>query len=210
MKDLKSTLITEHSISKMLLSVKYNFTSNYLGNTKEIRTKNAKLQELEIITNIKDKFPDWAVYTSKEYAEEVDGINWSPEYDLKYGDIVIDTGADIYFIDVKIASETSQHSEYILGPIDINSILNFANKRNHIYLIFNYNNTFRMCVDGQKLYKLFMSDPVLNVSNHRTNILPNFKAKFINKDGSTRLYNADINDFIPTKWLRTNMSKINM
>ena len=118
----------------------------------------------------------------------------------------IEDGNETYFIDMKAGSKSS--SETSLGPISANSLMSFANKKNHYYLVFNNTGSIKLLIDGQKLYKAFMKDPVLMISKSRTKTM-NLNAEVREYKGSPK---ADgkvyAEDFISTGWINSHERSI--
>ena len=198
-----TNFITE-SLGKLDLSkVHYSITPYDLGGDRNTRNSNAKKQEAEVIDTLRELYPDSMVMSSMNYAES-DGETWSPEYDLKNGDIVIIDGDNkILFIDLKVASNKSNGgSKTLLGPISLSSVLEFANKENHIYLCMNCDGSKVLAIDGKKLYSEFMKDPILFASRNRkrtADISLDIKINYpdgIEDDGKVYL-----EDYISTAWL---------
>ena len=198
-----TNFITE-SLGKLDLSkVHYSITPYDLGGDRNTRNSNAKKQEAEVIDTLRELYPDSMVMSSMNYAES-DGETWSPEYDLKNGDIVIIDGDNkILFIDLKVASNKSNGgNKTLLGPISLSSVLEFANKENHIYLCMNCDGSKVLAIDGKKLYSEFMKDPILFASRNRkrtADISLDIKINYpdgIEDDGKVYL-----EDYISTAWL---------
>lgn len=191
-------LFESNDVIKVLQTTKFTFTPYDVDYNKEVMTSNAKKQEEEIIKTLKEHLPNAKVYSSIEYAK-LQNTSWTPLYDLLNGDIVIESGNETYFIDMKAGSKSS--SDTILGPINANSLMNFANKKNHYYLVFNNTGSIKLLIDGQKLYKTFMKDPVLLISKNRE--------KPINLNAEVREYKGSpktdgkvyAEDFISTGWI---------
>ena len=127
------TSFINESLGKLnLAEIHYSITPYKWNRDSTIRKTNAKKQEAEVIDIISELYPNIKVMSSKDYAESKEET-WSPEYDLKNGDIVIIDGNTTLFIDLKVASDRSDGSgKKSLGPISLSSILEFANKENHI------------------------------------------------------------------------------
>ena len=198
-----TNFITE-SLGKLDLSkIHYSITPYDLGGDRNTRNSNAKKQEAEVIDTLRELYPDSMVMSSMNYAES-DGETWSPEYDLKNGDIVIiDKDNKILFIDLKVASNKSNGGgKTLLGPISLSSVLEFANTENHIYLCMNCDGSKVLAIDGKKLYAEFMKDPILFASRGRKRTADiNFDIKInyptdIEDDGKVYL-----EDYISTAWL---------
>jgi hypothetical protein len=191
-------LLESNDVIKVLQTTKFTFTPYDVDYNKEVMTSNAKKQEEEIIKTLKEHLPNAKVYSSIKYAK-LQNTSWTPYYDLLNGDIVIESGNETYFIDMKAGSKSS--SDTILGPINANSLMNFANKKNHYYLVFNNTGSIKLLIDGQKLYKTFMKDPVLLISKNRDNTI-NLNAEVREYKGSPKtdgkVYAAD---FISTGWI---------
>ena len=162
------TNFINESLGKLDLSkIHYSITPYDLSGDRNTRNSNAKKQEAEVIDTISELYPNINVMSSTDYAESK-GETWSPEYDLKNGDIVIDDGDKILFIDLKVASNKSNGGgKTLLGPISLSSVLEFANKENHIYLCMNCDGSRVLAIDGKKLYDEFMRDPSLFASRGR-------------------------------------------
>lgn len=202
----EALLFESNDIVTLLKVTKYNITPYELDHKKETMTSNAKKQEAEIIDTLKELLPSIpgnpTIYSSIDYAE-IDNTKWTPLYDLNIGDIVIITDDEKYFIDVKAASKGSS----LLGPISANSLLNFANKKNHFYLLLNSNGSESVLVNGQKLYDEFMKKPELMVSKDRT--------KPIDLKATTKGYGdyrpdgkVYAEDFISTRWINSHKRNI--
>ena len=198
------TNFINESLGKLGLSkIHYSITPYDLGGDRNTRNSNAKKQEAEVIDTLRELYPDSMVMSSMNYAES-DGETWSPEYDLKNGDIVIiDKDNKILFIDLKVASNKSNGGgKTLLGPISLSSVLEFANKENHIYLCMNCDGSRVLAIDGKKLYSEFMRDPILFASRGRkrtADINLNIKINYpndIENDGKVYL-----EDYISTAWL---------
>ena len=191
------------SLSKLdLTRIHYSITPNYLAGDRNIRNSIAKNQEAEVIDTISELYPDIKVMSSIDYAESV-GEKWTPEYDLKNGDIVIVDGGATLFIDVKTASKRHDGSgKSLIGPIHLSSVLEFANEENHIYLCMNCDGSKVLVIDGKKLYNEFMKDPILFASRNRkrtTDVNLDIKINYpddIEDDGKVYL-----EDYISTAWL---------
>ena len=101
------TSFINESLGKLNLDgIHYSITPYDLGEDRNTRNSNAKKQEAEVINTLRELYPDSMVMSSMNYAES-DGETWSPEYDLKNGDIVIIDTDKILFIDLKVASNKS-------------------------------------------------------------------------------------------------------
>ena len=197
------TNFINESLGKLDLSkIHYSITPYDLGGDRNTRNSNAKKQEAEVIDTISELYPNINVMSSADYAESK-GETWSPEYDLKNGDIVIEDGDKILFIDLKVASNKSNGGgKTLLGPISLSSVLEFANKENHIYLCMNCDGSRVLAIDGKKLYDEFMKDPILFASRGRkriADIVLDIKINYpadIEDDGKVYL-----EDYISTAWL---------
>ena len=197
------TNFINESLGKLDLSkINYSITPYDLSGDRNTRNSNAKKQEAEVIDTISELYPNINVMYSADYAESK-GETWSPEYDLKNGDIVIDDGDKILFIDLKVASNKSNGGgKTLLGPISLSSVLEFANKENHIYLCMNCDGSRVLAIDGKKLYDEFMRDPILFASRGRkrtADIDLDIKINYptdIEDDGKVYL-----EDYISTAWL---------
>lgn len=197
------TNFINESLGKLDLSkIHYSITPYDLSGDRNTRNSNAKKQEAEVIDTISELYPNINVMSSTDYAESK-GETWSPEYDLKNGDIVIDDGDKILFIDLKVASNKSNGGgKTLLGPISLSSVLEFANKENHIYLCMNCDGSRVLAIDGKKLYDEFMRDPILFASRGRkrtADIDLDIKINYptnIEDDGKVYL-----EDYISTAWL---------
>ena len=197
------TNFINESLGKLDLSkIHYSITANYLSGDRNVRNSVAKNQEAEVIDTISELYPDIKVMSSMDYAES-EGEKWSPEYDLKNGDIVIVDGDTTLFIDLKAASKKSNGGgKTLLGPISLSSVLEFANKENHIYLCMNCDGSKVLAIDGKKLYAEFMKDPILFASRGRkrtADISLDIKINYpdgIEDDGKVYL-----EDYISTAWL---------
>ena len=202
MKSLTS-FINENLSKLNLEEISYSITPYKWNRDSTIRKENAKKQEAEVINTISELYPNIKVMSSKDYAESK-GETWSPEYDLKNGDIVIIDGNTTLFIDLKVASDRSDGSgKKSLGPISLSSILEFANKENNIYLCMNCDGSIARVIDGKKLYDEFVKDPILSASRNRKrpiHINLDIKLKYPhgNKTNDRKVY---LEDYIPTLWL---------
>lgn len=197
------TSFINKSLSKLdLARIHYSITPYDLSEDRNARYSNAKKQEAEVIDTISELYPNIKVMSSIDYAESV-GEKWSPEYDLKNGDIVIVDGDATLFIDVKASSKKRDGSgKSLIGPISLSSVLEFANKENHIYLCMNCDGSKVLVIDGKKLYNEFMKDPILFASRSRkrtADINLDIKINYpddIEDDGKVYL-----EDYISTAWL---------
>lgn len=197
------TSFINESLSKLNLSqIHYSITPNYISGDRNARNSIAKSQEAEVINTISELYPNITVMSSIDYADSK-GEKWSPEYDLKNGDIVIIDGDTTLFIDLKAASKRSDGSgKSLVGPISLSSVLEFANEENHIYLCMNCDGSKVLAIDGKKLYGEFMKDPILFASRDRkrsADINLNVKINYpgsIEDDGKVYL-----EDYISTAWL---------
>ena len=198
------TNFINENLGKLDLSkIHYSITPYDLGGDRNTRNSNAKKQEAEVIDTLRELYPNSMVMSSMNYAES-DGETWSPEYDLKNGDIVIiDKDNKILFIDLKVASNKSNGGgKTLLGPISLSSVLEFANTENHIYLCMNCDGSKVLAIDGKKLYAEFMKDPILFASRGRkrtADISLDIKINYpdgIEDDGKVYL-----EDYISTAWL---------
>ena len=197
------TNFINESLGKLDLSkIHYSITANYLSGDRNVRNSVAKNQEAEVIDTISELYPDIKVMSSIDYAES-EGEKWSPEYDLKNGDIVIVDGDTTLFIDLKAASKKNNSGgKTLLGPISLSSVLEFANKENHIYLCMNCDGSKVLVIDGKKLYTEFMKDPILFASKERkrpADINLDVKINYpndIEDDGKVYL-----EDYLSTAWL---------
>ena len=202
MKSLTS-FINENLSKLNLEEISYSITPYKWNRDSTIRKTNAKKQEAEVINTISELYPNIKVMSSKDYAESK-GETWSPEYDLKNGDIVIIDGNTTLFIDLKAASDRSDGGgKKSLGPISLSSILEFANKENHIYLCMNCDGSRVLTIDGKKLYDEFVKDPILSASRNRKrpiHINLDIKLKYPhgNKTNDRKVY---LEDYISTAWL---------
>ena len=192
------------SLGKLdLEEISYSITPYKWNRDSTITKTNAKKQEAEVINTISELYPNIRVMSSKDYAESK-GETWSPEYDLKNGDIVIIDGNTILFIDLKVASNKSNGGgKTLLGPISLSSVLEFANKENHIYLCMNCDGSKVLAIDGKKLYDEFVKDPILSASRNRErpiHINLDIKLKYPhgNKTNDRKVY---LEDYISTAWL---------
>ena len=114
------TSFINESLSKLNLDgIHYSITPHKWNRDSAVRKSTAKKQEAEVIDTISELYPNIKVMSSADYAES-HGETWSPEYDLKNGDIVIEDGDTTLFIDVKIASDKIDGSgKTSLGPISL-------------------------------------------------------------------------------------------
>jgi len=201
MKSITSFIL--EGLSKLnLAGIHYSITPYDLPGDRNTRTSNAKKQEAEVIDTISELYPDIKVMSSMDYAES-EGEKWSPEYDLKNGDIVIVDGDTTLFVDLKASSNGKNgRGKTLLGPISLSSVLEFANKENHIYLCMNCDGSKVLAIDGKKLYSAFLNDPFLIASKNRkrpANIDFDVKVNYpngIEDDG--KIY---LEDYISTAWL---------
>lgn len=197
------TSFINESLGKLnLAGIHYSITPYDLSGDRNIRNSNAKKQEAEVIDTISELYPDIQVMSSMDYAKSEEE-KWSPEYDLKNGDIVIIDGGTTLFIDLKASSNKSNGGgKTLLGPISLSSVLEFANKENHIYLCMNCDGSKVLAINGKKLYNEFMKDPILFASRNRRRIADiNLDIKInypnnIEDDGKVYL-----EDYISTAWL---------
>ena len=204
------TSFINESLSKLNLGeIHYSITPYKWNKDSVVRKSIGKKQEAEVIDTISELYPNIKVMSSKDYAESK-GETWSPEYDLKNGDIVIEDGDTTLFIDVKIASDKIDGSgKTYLGPISLSSVLEFANEENHIYLCMNCDGSKVLAIDGKKLYGEFMKDPILFASRERkrsADISLNVKINYpndIEDDGKVYL-----EDYISTAWLTSHYKAI--
>ena len=204
------TSFINESLSKLNLDViHYSITPYKWNKDSVVRKSIGKKQEAEVIDTISELYPNINVMSSKDYAESK-GETWSPEYDLKNGDIVIEDGDTTLFIDIKVASDKSNGSgKTSVGPISLSSVLKFANEENHIYLCMNCDGSKALTIDGKKLYSEFMKDPVLFASRGRKRTADiNFDIKIncptdIKDDGKVYL-----EDYISSAWLTSHYKAI--
>ena len=204
------TSFINERLSKLNLSqIHYSITPNYISGDRNARNSIAKSQEAEVINTISELYPNITVMSSIDYADSK-GEKWSPEYDLKNGDIVIEDGDTTLFIDIKVASDKSNGSgKTSVGPISLSSVLKFANEENHIYLCINCDGSKALTIDGKKLYSEFMKDPILFASRGRKRIADiNFDIKIncptdIKDDGKVYL-----EDYISSAWLTSHYKAI--
>ena len=197
------TNFINESLGKLDLSkIHYSITANYLSGDRNVRNSVAKNQEAEVIDTISELYPDIKVMSSMDYAES-EGETWSPEYDLKNGDIVIVDGDTTLFIDLKAASKKSNGGgKTLLGPISLSSVLEFANKENHIYLCMNCDGSKVLVIDGKKLYTEFMKDPILFASRNRKRTADiSLDIKINCPDGIEDDGKVYLEDYISTAWL---------
>lgn len=201
MKSITSFIL--ESLSKLnLAGIHYSITPYDLSGDRNTRNSNAKKQEAEVIDTISELYPDIKVMSSMDYAES-EGEKWSPEYDLKNGDIVIVDGGTTLFIDLKAASNKSNGAgKTLLGPISLSSILEFANKENHIYLCMNCDGSKVLAIDGKKLYNEFTKDPILFASRNRKRPADvNFDIKLNYPNGTEADGKVYLEDYVSTAWL---------
>ena len=204
------TSFINESLSKFNLDgIHYSITPYKWNKDSSVRKSIGKKQEAEVIDTISELYPNINVMSSKDYAESK-GETWSPEYDLKNGDIVIEDGDTTLFIDIKVASDKSNGSgKTSVGPISLSSVLKFANEENHIYLCMNCDGSKALTIDGKKLYSEFMKDPILFASRGRKRIADiNFDIKIncptdIKDDGKVYL-----EDYISSAWLTSHYKAI--
>ena len=204
------TNFINESLGKLDLSkIHYSITPYDLGGDRNTRNSNAKKQEAEVIDTISELYPNIKVMSSKDYVESK-GETWSPEYDLKNGDIVIEDGDTTLFIDIKVASDKSNGSgKTSVGPISLSSVLKFANEENHIYLCMNCDGSKALTIDGKKLYSEFMKDPVLFASRGRKRTADiNFDIKINYPDGIEDDGKVYLEDYISTAWLTSHYKDI--
>ena len=197
------TSFINESLGKLNLDgIHYSITPYDLGEDRNTRNSNVKKQEAEVINTLRELYPDSMVMSSMNYAES-DGETWSPEYDLKNGDIVIIDTGKILFIDLKVASNKSNGGgKTLLGPISLSSVLEFANKENHIYLCMNCDGSKVLAIDGKKLYAEFMKDPILFASRNRKRTADiNIDIKINYPDGIEDDGKVYLEDYISTTWL---------
>lgn len=208
MKSLTS-FINENLNKLNLEEISYSITPYKWNRDSTIRKENAKKQEAEVINTISELYPDIKVISSKDYAESKEET-WSPEYDLKNGDIVIIDGNTTLFIDLKVASDRSDGSgKTLLGPISLSSVLEFANKENHIYLCMNCDGSKVLAIDGKKLYDEFVKDPILFASRGHKRIADiNFNIKINYPDDIEDDGNVYLEDYISTAWLISHYNAI--
>ncbi len=197
------TSFINESLSKLNLSqIHYSITPNYISGDRNARNSIAKSQEAEVINTISELYPNITVMSSIDYADSK-GEKWSPEYDLKNGDIVIIDGDTTLFIDLKAASKRSDGSgKSLIGPISLSSVLEFANEENHIYLCMNCDGSKVLAIDGKKLYGEFMKDPILFASRDRKRSADiNLNVKINYPDGIEDDGKVYLEDYISTAWL---------
>ena len=200
----------DESIGRLNVDViHYSITPYDLGEDRNTINSNAKKQEAEVIDTLRELYPDSMVMSSMNYAES-DGETWSPEYDLKNGDIVIIDTDKILFIDLKVASNKSNSGgKTLLGPISPSSVLEFANKENHIYLCMNCDGSKVLAIDGKKLYAEFMKDPILFASRNRKRTADiNLDIKINYPNGIEDDGNVYFEDYISTAWLTSHYKAI--
>lgn len=197
------TSFINESLSKLNLSqIHYSITPNYISGDRNARNSIAKSQEAEVINTISELYPNITVMSSIDYADSK-GEKWSPEYDLKNGDIVIIDGDTTLFIDLKAASKRHDGSgKSLIGPISLSSVLEFANEENHIYLCMNCDGSKVLAIDGKKLYGEFMKDPILFASRDRKRPADiNLNVKINYPDGIEDDGKVYLEDYISTAWL---------
>ena len=197
------TSFINESLSKLNLSqIHYSITPNYIAGDRNARNSIAKSQEAEVINTISELYPNITVMSSIDYADSK-GEKWSPEYDLKNGDIVIIDGDTTLFIDLKAASKRHDGSgKSLIGPISLSSVLEFANEENHIYLCMNCDGSKVLAIDGKKLYGEFMKDPILFASRDRKRPADiNLNVKINYPDGIEDDGKVYLEDYISTAWL---------
>ena len=197
------TKFINESLSKLNLSqIHYSITPNYISGDRNARNSIAKSQEAEVINTISELYPNITVMSSIDYADSK-GEKWSPEYDLKNGDIVIIDGDTTLFIDLKAASKRHDGSgKSLIGPISLSSVLEFANEENHIYLCMNCDGSKVLAIDGKKLYAEFMKDPILFASRDRKRQADiNLNVKINYPDGIEDDGKVYLEDYISTAWL---------
>ena len=197
------TSFINESLSKLNLSqIHYSITPNYISGDRNARNSIAKSQEAEVINTISELYPNITVMSSIDYADSK-GEKWSPEYDLKNGDIVIIDGDTTLFIDLKAASKRHDGSgKSLIGPISLSSVLEFANEENHIYLCMNCDGSKVLAIDGKKLYAEFMKDPILFASRDRKRQADiNLNVKINYPDGIEDDGKVYLEDYISTAWL---------
>ena len=197
------TSFIHESLGKLNLGeIHYSITPYKWNKDSVVRKSIGKKQEAEVIDTISELYPNIKVMSSKDYVESK-GETWSPEYDLKNGDIVIEDGDTTLFIDIKVASDKSNGSgKTSVGPISLSSVLKFANEENHIYLCMNCDGSKALTIDGKKLYSEFMKDPVLFASRGRKRTADiNFDIKINYPDGIEDDGKVYLEDYISTAWL---------
>lgn len=201
MKSITSFIL--ESLTKLnLAGIHYSITPYDLSGDRNTRNSNTKKQEAEVIDTISELYPDVKVMSSIDYAES-EGEKWSPEYDLKNGNIVIIDGDTTLFIDLKAASnQNNGRGKTLLGPISLSSVLEFANKENHIYLCMNCDGSKVLAIDGKKLYNAFIKDPILFASRNRkqpADVNLDVKLNYPNDvENDGKVY---LEDYISTAWL---------
>ena len=204
------TSFINESLGKLNLDgIHYSITPYDLGEDRNTRNSNAKKQEAEVINTLRELYPDSMVMSSMNYAES-DGETWSPEYDLKNGDIVIIDTDKILFIDLKASTDKMDGSgKNTVGPISLSSVLEFANKENHIYLCMNCDGSKVLAIDGKKLYAEFMKDPILFASRNRKRTADiNIDIKINYPDGIEDDGKVYLEDYISTAWLTSHYKAI--
>lgn len=204
------TSFINESLGKLNLDgIHYSITPYDLGEDRNTRNSNAKKQEAEVINTLRELYPDSMVMSSMNYAES-DGETWSPEYDLKNGDIVIIDTDKILFIDLKASTDKMDGSgKNTVGPISLSSVLEFANKENHIYLCMNCDGSKVLAIDGKKLYTEFMKDPILFASRNRKRTADiNLDIKINYPDGIEDDGKVYLEDYISTAWLTSHYKAI--
>lgn len=170
-----------------------------------------KETEAEVLNTIKDALNDnFKAMTSEDFAK-LNGKKYTPEYDLKNGDIIITDKNNnlVEAIDIKAASKNSDSN--LLGPVCMRSLMNFGkDSKNHSYLVLNKDGSEYYWIDANKLYTEFMKSPSVMASDHR-NKKSNIEAKVSfhkNYAGDTSDTTVYEEDFIPSVWIRKNISKI--
>ena len=204
------TSFINESLGKLNLDgIHYSITPYDLGEDRNTRNSNVKKQEAEVINTLRELYPDSMVMSSMNYAES-DGETWSPEYDLKNGDIVIIDTDKILFIDLKASTDKMDGSgKNTVGPISLSSVLEFANKENHIYLCMNCDGSKVLAIDGKKLYTEFMKDPILFASRNRKRTADiNIDIKINYPDGIEDDGKVYLEDYISTAWLTSHYKAI--
>lgn len=168
---------SDNNTVKLLKTLKYEVNPNSIASYDRLtRVKLNDPREKAIINTINNAEIGLTAMSIDDWSNGKDNRKKSL-INLTEGDIVVknDKTCEELFIDVKIADKYADTG--VIGSIDLNSIVNFANKDNHIYMCMNNNGSDFKIFDGKEVYKYFTSTKELIMSKNRTNEMSEYNGK---------------------------------
>ena len=142
-------------IASILENVKINFGKTVCSSadSEDVRYEVAKQQAQMMVEALSQGVlpENWVAMDIETWCEN-NRVNYSPQIDSEWGDLVISDGSEDWFIDLKVSM-----SDKYIGTPSILSLVNFSKGANRIYFMSNSNGSQIYIVDAAKLMDLMLS-----------------------------------------------------